>query len=58
MNTIIIENICNEFPDMYPMIACIGSCFAGARATSHAFFSFKVSVSLGVGAFLPEACDF
>ena len=33
---------------MYIMIAVIGSCLTGARATSHAFLSFNVSISAGV----------
>lgn len=31
------------------MIAFMGSCFAGARASSHDFLIFKVSVSAVVG---------
>lgn len=42
-------NICNEFPDIYIMIAVIGSCLTGARATSHAFLSLRVSISSVVG---------
>lgn len=49
IKTIIMEKICNEFPDIYAMTACIGSCFAGPRAISHDFFNFKVSVSSCVG---------
>jgi hypothetical protein len=45
-----ILKICNEFPDMYIMMAVIGSCLSGASATSHAFLIFKVSVSSVVGA--------
>ena len=41
-------------------MAFMGSCFAGAMASSHAFFSFRVSISSGVGAFrtavLDDAC--
>lgn len=44
-----ILNICSEFPDMYIMMAVMGSCLTGARATSHAFLSFKVSISAVVG---------
>ena len=58
IKTIIIEKICNEFPDMYIMIACIGICFAGARAISHAFFNFNVFISIPVGGFRVDACDF
>lgn len=46
-----ILKICSELPDMYIMIAFIGSAFAGARAISHDFLIFKVSVSSVVGAF-------
>lgn len=34
---------------MYIMIAFIGSCFAGAKATSHDFLILRMSVSSGVG---------
>ena len=59
--TIIILNIWSELPDMYIMMAVIGSCLTGASATSHAFFSLSVSVSSVVGAarvvvFLEEIC--
>ena len=37
-------------------IAFMGSCFAGAMAISHAFFSFRVSVSSVVGGLRTEAC--
>lgn len=43
---------------MYIMIACIGICFAGARAISHAFFSFRVFISSSVGCFRVDSCDF
>ena len=43
-----ILNICKELPDMYIMIAFIGSALAGARASSHDFLIFRVSVSSGV----------
>ena len=36
---------------MYIPKAFIGSCFAGASASSHAFFSLRVSVSAVVGTF-------
>lgn len=49
IQTIMIENICNELPDMYAMIACIGNCLAGPSAISHDFFNFNVSVSSSVG---------
>ena len=45
MNTIIMLNICSEFPLMYIPIAFMGSDFAGAIATSHAFFSLRLFVS-------------
>jgi len=46
---------------MYIIMAVIGSCLTGARATSHAFFNLRVSVSSVVGAartvaFLEEIC--
>lgn len=47
IKTIIMLNICNELPDMYIMMAFIGSALAGASATSHAFFIFSVSISSG-----------
>jgi hypothetical protein len=49
IQTIMMENICNELPDMYAIIACIGNCLAGASAISHDFFNFNVSVSSSVG---------
>lgn len=39
-------------------MACMGSCFAGPRATSQAFFNFSVPISSGVGIFLATLCDF
>ena len=51
MKTIMMLNICSEFPDMYIMIAFMGKALAGARASSHDFFSFRVSVSAMVGGF-------
>ena len=51
MKTIMMLKICSELPDMYIMTAFIGSCFAGARASSHDFFNFNLSVSSVVGAF-------
>lgn len=48
INTIMMLKICRLFPDMYIMIAFIGTCFDGARATSQAFLSFSVSVSTGL----------
>lgn len=57
INTIIILKICRLFPDMYIMIAFMGICFEGARAISHAFLSFRVSVSTGLdGAEVAEDC--
>jgi hypothetical protein len=55
MKTIMILKIWSELPDMYIMIAFIGSCLAGARASSHDFLSFSVSVSSIVGA-LRDCC--
>jgi hypothetical protein len=49
MKTIMMLNICNEFPDMYIMMAVMGKLLMGAKATSHAFLSFSVSISSGVG---------
>ena len=46
-----IEKICSELPDMYIIMACIGICFAGASAISHAFFNFNVFISSSVGGF-------
>lgn len=37
---------------------CIGICFAGAMAISHAFFSFRVFISTSVGCFLVALCCF
>ena len=56
IQTIMMENICSELPDMYAMIACIGSCLAGPSAISHDFFNFNVSVSSSVGGFRAAAC--
>jgi len=62
MPTIMILKICKEFPDMYIMIAVIGNCFTGAKATSHAFLSLRVSISAVVGgartATLVDVCCF
>lgn len=55
MKTIMMLKICSELPDMYIMMAFIGSALAGASASSHAFLIFSVSVSSGVGGF--RACD-
>lgn len=49
MNTIIMLNICSELPVMYIPMAFMGSCFAGARASSQAFLSLRVSISSGEG---------
>ena len=49
MKTIMMLNICSELPDMYIMIAFMGKALAGARASSHDFFSLSVSVSAVVG---------
>ena len=37
--------IWRELPDMYIIIAVMGSCFTGAKATSQAFLSLRVSIS-------------
>jgi hypothetical protein len=42
-------NICSELPDMYMPMAFMGSCFAGAIATSQAFFNLSVSITSGEG---------
>lgn len=49
MTVIMMEKICSELPDIYIMIAFIGMDFAGASATSHAFFKKRSSVSAGFG---------
>lgn len=49
IKTIIILKICSVFPDMYIIIAFIGKAFAGARAISQDFFTFRRSVSAVVG---------
>lgn len=49
MNTIMMLNICRLLPDMYMPMAFMGSCLAGAIATSQAFFSLSVSISSGEG---------
>lgn len=51
MNTIMMLNICSELPDMYIIIAFMGSAFAGASASSHAFFIFRLSISSGEDGF-------
>ena len=38
------------------MIAFMGICFDGARAISHAFLSFKVSVSTGLEEVVEGCC--
>ena len=55
MKTIIMLNICKVFPDIYIIIAFIGRALAGARASSHDFFSLSVSVSSVVGG-LRDCC--
>jgi hypothetical protein len=47
--TIMILKIWRELPDMYIIIAFMGMDFAGAKATSQAFFSLRRAVSCGVG---------
>ena len=49
MKTIIMEKIWRLLPDMYIMIAFIGICFAGAKATSQDFLILRMSVSSGDG---------
>ena len=56
MNTIMMLKIWSELPDMYIMMAFIGSCLAGARAISQDFLSLRVSVSSGVGALRGCCC--
>ncbi len=51
IKTIIMLKIWSELPDMYIMIPVIGRLLTGAKATSQAFFNFKVSISSVVGAF-------
>ena len=41
--------IWSVLPDMYIIIAFMGSALAGAKASSHDFFSFSWSVSARVG---------
>lgn len=41
--------ICRLLPDIYIIITCIGSCFAGAREVSQAFLSLRVAVSEALG---------
>lgn len=55
---IMSEKICSELPAMYIPIALIGSCFAGAIATSHAFLSFRESVSACVGGLRAGVLEF
>ena len=45
-----ILKICRVLPDMYIMIAFMGSCLAGARAISQDFFNLSLSVSSAEGA--------
>jgi len=49
VNTMKMLNTWSELPVIHMPIPCMGSCFAGARAISHAFFSLSVSISSGVG---------
>ncbi len=49
IQTIMMLKIWSELPDMYIMMAFMGSCLAGAKATSHAFLSLRVSVSSAEG---------
>jgi len=49
IQTIMMEKICRVFPDIYAIMPCIGSCFAGPSAISHDFFNFSVSASSCVG---------
>jgi len=46
-----MEKICRLLPVMYMPMAFMGSCLAGPRASSQAFFTLSVSVSSGVGGF-------
>lgn len=56
MKTIMILKIWRLFPDIYIIIAFIGICLDGARAISHAFFTFSVSVSTGLDAAVDTDC--
>lgn len=47
---IVMGMICSDDPDMYDMNRFMGSDFPGARAMSHAFFTFSTSCSCS------EAC--
>ncbi len=58
MNTIMMLKICRLFPDMYIMTAFIGIALAGAMAISHAFLTFKVSVSSDVDFLEADNCFF
>lgn len=58
MKTIMMLKICRLLPVMYMPIAFMGSCFAGARASSQAFLSFRLSISSGVGALRGATADF
>lgn len=50
--TTIILKICTPLPDIYNMKAFMGTDFAGAMATSQAFFCLRDSTSAGKGAAL------
>ena len=56
MKTIMMLKICRLLPDMYIMMAFMGRALAGARATSQAFLTLRVSVSSGVGGLRWEDC--
>ena len=55
IKTIMMLKIWSELPDMYIIIAFIGSAFAGARASSHDFLILRVSVSSTVAGFRAAA---
>ncbi len=56
MKTIMMLKICRLLPDMYIITAFMGSALAGAMAISHAFFTFKVSVSSVVDFVVVDNC--
>jgi hypothetical protein len=58
VKTMKMEKIWSELPVMYMPIAFMGSCFAGAMASSQAFFSLSLSRSAGEGALRVVAVAF
>lgn len=57
MKTIIMLNIWSVLPDMYIIIAFMGSALAGAKASSHDFLSLSWSVSAAVGGLRVESLE-